>query len=345
MDLQITGRTAVVTGKGKRMNAPKMGRIATALICALPALAGAAQPAAAANAYPSRPIRIIVPSPPGGGNDIMGRIGAQRLSEAWSRSVIVDNRPGAGGAIAFETVARAEPDGYTLLLGSTNLTVLPDITKVDYDPIKSFAPVSLMATSMNILLVHPGVAADSVKELIALAKAKPGQLLFASSSVATSSHLAAEFFCIQAGVKMVHVPYKGAGPAITELIGGQVHMLFANPAASIAHVKSGKLRALAVSGDKRSVIMPEVPTVAEAAIPGFEASTWWGILAPARTPDALITKLNAELARALTQPEALNRIAALGADVVGGPPQKLADHLRAEIPKWRTVVRVANIKL
>ena len=299
----------------------------------------------AADNYPSRPIRIIVPSPPGGGNDIMARIGAQRLSEAWSRPVIVDNRPGAGGAIAFELVARAEPDGYTLLLGSTNLTVLPDITTVAYDPIKSFSPISLMTTSMNILLVHPGVAAESTKELIALAKARPGQLLFASSSVATSSHLAAELFCLQAGVKMVHVPYKGAGPAITELMGGQVHMLFANPAASIAHVKSGKLRALAVSGDKRSVIMPEVPTVAEAAIPGFEASTWWGILAPARTPDALIAKLNAELARSLTQSDALNRIAALGADVVGGPPQKLADHLRAEIPKWGRVVRAANIKL
>ncbi|MCX7138345.1 MAG: tripartite tricarboxylate transporter substrate binding protein [Proteobacteria bacterium] len=299
----------------------------------------------AADNYPSRPIRIIVPSPPGGGNDIMARIGAQRLSEAWSRPVIVDNRPGAGGAIAFELVARAEPDGYTLLLGSTNLTVLPDITTVAYDPIKSFAPISLMTTSMNILLVHPGVAAESTKELIALAKARPGQLLFASSSVATSSHLAAELFCLQAGVKMVHVPYKGAGPAITELMGGQVHMLFANPAASIAHVKSGKLRALAVSGDKRSVIMPEVPTVAEAAIPGFEASTWWGILAPARTPDALIAKLNAELARSLTQSDALNRIAALGADVVGGPPQKLADHLRAEIPKWGRVVRAGNIKL
>ena len=304
-----------------------------------------AAPLLAQTAYPVKPVRILVGAPPGGGNDIMARIGAQRLSEAWSRPVIVDNRPGAGGAIAFEQVARAEPDGYTLLLGSTNLTVLPDITTVAYDPIKSFAPISLMTTSMNILLVHPGVAAESTKELIAHAKARPGQLLFASSSVATSSHLAAELFCLQAGVKMVHVPYKGAGPAITELMGGQVHMLFANPAASIAHVKSGKLRALAVSGDKRSVIMPEVPTVAEAAIPGFEASTWWGILAPARTPDALIAKLNAELARSLTQSDALNRIAALGADVVGGPPQKLADHLRAEIPKWGRVVRAGNIKL
>jgi tripartite-type tricarboxylate transporter receptor subunit TctC len=314
----------------------------SALILSASSYAVAAQ---APDAYPSRPIRVIVPSPPGGGNDIMARIGAQRLSEAWSRPVIVDNRPGAGGAIAFEMVAHAEPDGYTLLLGSTNLTVLPDITKVAYDPIKDFAPVSLMSTAMNILLVHPSVPADSVKQLIALAKAQPGKLIYASSSVATSSHLAAEMFCMQAGVKMLHVPYKGAGPALTDLMGGQVQALFANPAAAIAHVRSGKLRALAVTGDKRSTAMPEVPTVAEAALPGFEASTWWGILAPARTSNAIVTKLNDELARALTQPEALNRIAALGADVVGGPPQKLADHLRAEIPKWRRVVRAADIKL
>ncbi len=299
----------------------------------------------AADNYPSRPIRIIVPSPPGGGNDIMARIAAQRLSEVWSSPVIVDNRSGAGGAIAFETVARAEPDGYTLLLGTTNLTVLPDITKVAYDPIKDYVPVSLMATAMNIMLVHPAVAASTVKDFIALAKAKPGQLNYASSSVATSSHLAAEMFCMQAGIKMLHVPYKGAGPALTDLMGGQVQGMFANPAASIAHVRSGKLRALAVTGDKRSTSMPEVPTLAESALPGFEASTWWGILAPAKTPGAIAMKLNAELARALSQPEALNRIAALGADVVGGPPQKLADHVRAEIPKWRTVVRAADIKL
>ena len=316
-------------------------RIAVICACALPALDCGAQPAP----YPARPIRIVVPSPPGGGNDIMARIAAQRLSEAWSRPVIVDNRPGAGGAIAFEMVARAEPDGYTLMLGSTNLTVLPDITKVAYDPVKDFVPVSLLSTAMNILLVHPSVPAESVKELIALAKAKPGQLNYASSSVATSSHLAAEMFCLQAGIKVLHVPYKGAGPALTDLMAGQVHVLFANPAAAIAHVRSGKLRALAVTGDKRSVVMPEVPTVAEAALPGFEASTWWGILAPACTPDAIVNKLNTELARALTQPEALNRIAALGADVVGGPPQRLADHLRAEIPKWRRVVRAADIKL
>lgn len=275
----------------------------------------------------------------------MARLAAQRLSESWGKQAVVDNRSGAGGAIAFEMAARAEPDGYTLLLGSTNLTVLPDITKVAYDPIGHFAPVSLMATSMNILLVHPSVPAQSLKDFIALARAKPGQLNYASSSVATSSHLAGEMFNMMAGVKIVHVPYKGAGPALTDLIGGQVQMLFSNPAAAYAHVQSGKLRALAVSGDKRLAKLPDVPTIAEAALPGFEASTWWGILAPARTPDSIINKLNAELARALTQPEVLDRIAALGAEPAGGPPQRLADHLRAEIPKWGRVVREAKIKL
>lgn len=311
-------------------------------LCVISGVSAAAQGPAP---YPDRPIRLIVPSPPGGGNDIMARLAAQRLNDSWGRSVVVDNRPGAGGAIAFETAARAEPDGYTLLLGSTNLTVLPDLTKVAYDPIKSFAPVSLMSTSMNILLVHPSVPAQSVKELIALAKAKPGQLNYASSSVATSSHLAGELFNMMAGVRIVHIPYKGAGPALIDLMSGQVHMLFSNPAASYAHVKAGKIRALAVSGDKRSSKMPEIPTIAEAALPGFEASTWWGILAPARTSEAIIARLNAELARAIAQPDVLDRIAALGADPVGGPPQRLADHLRAEIPKWSRVVREANIKL
>ena len=231
------------------------------------------------------------------------------------------------------------------MLFRSNLTVLPDITRVAYDPVAHFAPVSLMATAMNILLVHPAVPAETVKDLIALAKARPGQLNYASSSVATSSHLAAEIFCMQAGVRMLHVPYKGAGPALTDLIAGQVQALFANPAAALAHVRSGKLRALAVTGERRSAILPEVPTVAEAALPGFEASTWWGILAPARTPAAIVDRLNSELSAALTQPEVQARVAALGAEMAGGPPRRLAEHLRVEIPKWGRVVRAADIRL
>lgn len=326
---------------------PRTARVVAACtLCVSAAFAsGATSAASGASPYPSKPIRIIVPSPPGGGNDIMARIAAQRLNESWGTPVVVDNRPGAGGAIAFETAARAEPDGYTLLLGSTNLTVLPEISKVAYHPIRSYAPVSLMSTAMNILLVHPSLPAQSVKELIALAKAKPGQLNYASASVATSSHLAGEMFNLMAGTNIVHIPYKGAGPALVDVMSGQVHMLFSNPAASYGHVKSGKLRALAVSGSKRSSKLPDVPTIAEAGLPGFEASTWWGILAPAGTPREIVNKANAELARALTQADVQERIAALGADLVGGPPQRLADHLLSEIPRWAPVIRAANIRL
>jgi tripartite-type tricarboxylate transporter receptor subunit TctC len=240
--------------------------------------------------------------------------------------------------------ARATPDGYTLVLGSTNLTVLPEIRKVDYHPIKDFVPVSLMAKSMNILLVHPSVPAKSAKELIARAKQSPGKLNYATS-IATSVHLAAELFKSKAGVNIVMVSYKGMGPALVDLIAGHVDIAFANPAASQDYVRSGRLRALAVTGEKRSSLLPDVPTIAEAAIPGFEASTWWGILAPAGTPAAVVSEVNGKLAAALTQRDIMDRIAALGADLVGGTPERLAEHLRAEIPKWREVVRAANIRL
>ena len=318
-----------------------VGNLGVLAVCGSLAFACSAQQPDAV--YPEKPIRLLVPSPPSGGNDIIARLAAQRLGDTWGTQVVVDNRPGAGGAIAFEMAARAEADGYTLLLASTNLTVLPAITKVAYDPLKSYAPVSLMATSMNILLVNPSVPAQSVKDLIALAKAKPGQLNYASSSIGSSVHLAAELFKMMAGVNIVHVPYKGVASALVDLMAGQVHMLFSNPAATYSYVQSGKLRALAVTGDKRSAKLPDVPTVAEAALPGFEASTWWGILAPARTPAAIVTRLNDELGRALAQRDMQDRIGVLGADVAGGPPQRLADHLRAEIPKWERVVRAADI--
>jgi len=316
-----------------------LSAIVTALLTCSSLAAHAASPA-----YPEKPIRLIVPSPPGGGNDIMARIAAHHLTESWGKQVIVDNRPGAGGAIAFEMAARAEPNGYTLLLGSTNLTVLPDITKVAYSPVKDFDPITLMAKSMNILLVHPSLPARNTQELIALARKSPGKLNYASST-ATSVHLAAELFKAMAGVDITYIPYKGMGPALIDLIAGNVNMAFSNPAASHGFVQSGKLRALAVTGERRSNMMPEVPTIAEAALPGFEASTWWGILTPAGTPSTIINKTNTELANALKLPAVTNRIAALGADIVSGTPQALADHLREEISKWRKVVRAANIKL
>ncbi len=295
-------------------------------------------------AYPDKAVRLIVPSPPGGGNDIMARLAGQKLAEAWGKQVLVDNRPGAGGAIAFEMAARAESNGYTLLLGSTNFTVLPDIAKVNYHPIKDFVPVSLMAKSMNILLVHPSVPVKSTKDLVALAKQNPGKLNY-GTSIATLVHLAAELFKAKAGVNIVMVPYKGMGPALVDLIAGHLDVVFANPAASQDYVRSGRMRALAVTGEKRFSMLPEVPTVAEAAIPGFEASTWWGILAPAGTPAAVVSEVNGKLAVALAQRDMTDRIAALGADLVGGLPERLAEHLHAEIPKWREVVRAANIRL
>ncbi|MSP96643.1 MAG: tripartite tricarboxylate transporter substrate binding protein [Betaproteobacteria bacterium] len=316
-------------------------RVAASLACVLPALLSGAL---AWGAFPEKPIRVIVPSPPGGGNDIMARLASQKLAESWGKQVVVDNRPGAGGAIAFEMAARAEANGYTLLLASTNLTVLPDIQKVNYHPIKDFVPVSLMATSMNVLLVHPSVPVKSTKDLIALAKLSPGKLNYATS-IATSVHLAAELFKAKAGVNIVMVPYKGMGPALVDLIAGHVDIAFANPAASQDYVRSGRLRALAVTGERRFAMMPEVPTVAEAAIPEFEASTWWGILAPAGTPAAIVSEVNGKLVAALTHRDVMDRIAALGADLVGGPPERLAEHLNAEIPKWREVVRAANIRL
>ena len=316
-------------------------RVATLPACLLAALCSGG---GAWGAYPEKPVRLIVPSPPGGGNDIMARLAGQKLTETWGRQVLVDNRPGAGGVIAFETAARAEPNGYTLLLGSTNFTVLPDITKVNYDPIKDFASVSLMATSMNILLAHPAVPVKSTKELIAFAKANPAKLNYATT-VATSVHLAAELFKAMAGVDIVLVSYKGMGPALLDVVAGNVDLAFANPAASASYVQSGRLRALAVTGEQRSSVLPGVPTIAETAIPGFEASTWWGILAPAGTPSAVISEVNRILSRAIVQRDMTDRFTALGADPIGGPPQKLADHLKSEIPKWRGVIRTANIKL
>lgn len=319
----------------------RASRVGVLLTCVLAAFFAGAP---AWGAYPEKPVRLIVPSPPGGGNDILARIAGQRLTEAWGKQVLIDNRPGAGGAIAFDMAARAEPNGYTLLLGSTNFTVLPDITKVNYDPIKDFVPVSLMAKSMNILLVHPSVPAKSAKELIALAKANAGKLNY-GTSIAASVHLAAELFKASAGVNITLVPYKGMGPALLDLIAGNVDVAFANPAASYSYVQSGRLRALAVTGERRSPMLPDVPTVAEAAIPGFEASTWWGLLAPAGTPAAIVGEVNAQLARAFTQREVTDRIAALGAEPVGGAPQRLTEHLNSEIPKWRKIIRAANIRL
>jgi tripartite-type tricarboxylate transporter receptor subunit TctC len=326
--------------QASRILAACLGTVAVAT-----AVTVAAQAVTTASAYPTKPVRILVPTPPGGGNDIMARMAAQKMNERWSQAVVVDNRPGAGGQIAMETSARATPDGYTLLLGTTNLTVLPSMTKVAYDPVRDFVPVSLMATSANLLLIHPGVEAKSLQQLLALARAKPGQLNYASGSVASSTQLAAELMKSMARVDITHVPYKGAGPALVDLLAGQVQMMFSNPAASAAHVRSGKLRALAATSEKRLPDFPELPTVAESGLPGYEASTWWGILAPRGTPAPIVTQLNEVISNAISAGDVRSRIAALGAQPAGGPPQQLVSLIRDELPKWTKVIKEAGIRL
>jgi tripartite-type tricarboxylate transporter receptor subunit TctC len=315
------------------------------LIGALSAfLAGSAAAAAPAESYPSKPIRIVVPTPPGGGNDLMARMAAQRYTAVWNQPAVVDNRPGAGGSIAMEVVAKAAPDGYTLLLGTTNLVVLPSLTTVTWNPARDYAPVVLLATSANLLIVNPAVPARTVKELLALARAKPGELNYASGSTGSSVHLAAELMKAMANVNIAHVPYKGTGPAMTDVIGGQIHMMFNNPTAALPIVRQGRLRALATTGSERLAELPEVPTMAEAALPGYEASTWWGVLAPRGTPPSVIRALNREGAALIAEPDTRQRVAALGAQAAGGPPEALAAKLKTELDKWPALIRSAGIR-
>jgi tripartite-type tricarboxylate transporter receptor subunit TctC len=320
-------------------------RIARLLVLLLLAAAADGTAAGAETPYPTKAIRMLVPTPPGGGNDIMARLIGQKLNDAWGYPVVVDNRPGAGGAIAMELVAHAAADGHTLLLGTTNLTVLPSMARVNFHPTRDFAPVALIATASNILLVHPSVEARSLQELLALARARPGYLNYASGSVASSTHLAAELLNSMARIHTVHVPYKGAGPALTDLLAGQVQMMFCNPAACLPYVRSGKLRALAVTSVQRLPELPELPTIAESGLPGYEASTWWGVLAPSGTRSGIVDKLNGAIAEAIAAGDVRSRIAVLGAQPAGGPAHVLAAHIAGEIPKWSRLIREAGIRL
>jgi tripartite-type tricarboxylate transporter receptor subunit TctC len=294
--------------------------------------------------YPTKPIRMIVPFPAGGTTDILARSVGQKLGEAVGRQVIIDNRPGAGGNIGSDMVAKAAPDGYTLLMGTVGTHAINAslYAKMPYDHIQDFAPITLVAAVPNVLVVNPSVEAKSVRELIALAKAKPGQLSFASSGNGTSIHLSGELFKTMAGIDMLHVPYKGSAPALTDLIGGQVNLMFDNLPSSLPHIKAGKLRALAVTSGKRSPALPDVPTIAEAGLPGFEASSWFGVFAPAGTPKEIITRLNMEIVKALTSPELKERLAAQGAEAVGNSPEQFAAHIRSETAKWAKVVKASG---
>jgi len=296
--------------------------------------------------YPTRPVRLVVPFPAGGTTDIIARATAQKLSEAWGQQVIVDNRPGAGGNVGSELVAKSAPDGYTLLMGTVGTHAInPSLyAKMPYDHVKDFVPVILVAGVPNVLVVNPELPVKSVPELIAYAKANPGKLNFASSGNGTSIHLSGELFKAMTGVQMTHVPYKGSAPALTDLVGGQVQLMFDNLPSSLAFIKAGKLRALAVTSTARAAALPDVPTVGD-FVPGFEASSWFGILAPAGTPPAIIAKINGEATKWLATPEAKDKLTAQGANVAGGSPQDFAKHIQAETAKWAKVVKDSGAKV
>jgi tripartite-type tricarboxylate transporter receptor subunit TctC len=318
------------------------------LLYAMPMLVllAANPPASAADTYPSRPVRFIVTFGTGSGADIVARLLGQKLSERFGQQVIVDNRAGAGGNIGSELLAKAEPDGHTIGMCATALVLGPSLYRdLPYDPAKDFAPVTLAVTLPFLLALHPGVPAQNVKELIQVAKAKPGALRYASIGAGTMQQIAAELFKSMAKVDILHVPYKGTGQYVTDLLGGRVSMMFTGMPAVLPHVNAGKLRALAVTTARRSAALPDVPTIAEAALPGYEASVWFGVLAPARTPQPIVRTLNAELVRILRTPEMRVQLANQGAEAVGDTPEAFGKVMRDDMKKYVTVIRDAGIKL
>ena len=319
-------------------------RSSLVLLCG--ALAAALVLPAAAQQYPARPIRFILGFAPGGGSDTTARVVATRLSENLGQPVVIDNRAGAGGNIAAEIVARSQPDGYTMLLGNNgilavNVSLYP---KLAFDPVKDFAPVVLVASQPNVLVVHPAVQANSVKELVALAKAKPGQLNYASPGNGTTGHLAGELFKRMVGVEYAIIPFKGGGPTALALISGECQFSFATALSVQPHIKSGKLRALAVTTAKRSPGFPDLPTVAEAGVPGFDAITWHGVVVPARTPQPVIARLNGEFNKLLQTADMRERLMALGSDIIGGEPKLLTEYMRVEIPRWAKVIKESGAR-
>jgi tripartite-type tricarboxylate transporter receptor subunit TctC len=319
----------------------KVSRVAAAVLFAA---AGAVAYAQSAASYPSKPVRIVVPFAPQGPNDILARLIGQKLSELWKQQIIVDNRPGGGTVIGTELVARAPADGYTLLMVSTSTAVNATLKKsLPYDTLKDFSPVVRLAASPNVLVSHPALPAHSVAALLKLARAKPGEIAFASGGVGTATHLAGELLCVMGKVKMTHVPYKGAGPATIDLLSGQVQWMFGTILPTLPHIQSGRLRALAVSDTRRVAALPNVPTVAE-TLPGFEATSWYGIFAPAGTPADVIAKLNAQIAKLLSSPEISDQLQRQGAQPVGDSPEAFAAQFKAEVTKWGRVVKVAGVE-
>ncbi len=318
-----------------------------AFIAGLVLAAGAAlaQAQTGGDAFPSKPVRFILPFPPGGGTDILGRIIAERLTANLGQPVVLENRGGAGGNVGAEAAAKATPDGYTIVLVAPSLAISPSLyTKLNYDPVKDLAPISLVGTVPNVLVTHPSLPAQTLAEFIALAKTKPGGMNFGSGGSGTSNHLAGELFNNVAGVRLVHVPYKGVNLAMNDVLGGQIQLVVIGIPAAASHIKAGRLRALGVIAPQRSPALPEVPTVAEAGLPNFEVTTWYGVLAPAGTPRPIIGRLNAELVRVMHAPDLKERFAATGTEPKTSTPEEFADYIRQEIAKWGKVVREANLK-
>jgi tripartite-type tricarboxylate transporter receptor subunit TctC len=311
------------------------------------AAASGLQQACAADAYPQRPIRFLIPQSPGGASDTVGRIVAQRLGERLGQQVVVDNRAGATGNIGHELVAHAPADGYTMLLTAPNLVTSPSLfAKLTYDPIRDFAPITQMTVSPNVWIVHPSFAARSMKDLIEIARAKPGAIDFASSGLASTQHLAGELLNVLTGMRLAHIPYKGGGPALIDLIAGRIQVMASTLPSAVPHIKSGKVRALAVTSQRRAQALPEVPTVAEAAqLPGYEASTWQGLLFPRGTPAQIVGRVNQEVAAVLAESQIRTRLSDLGYEPVASESAEFAAFIKSELAKWATVIKSAGIKL
>ena len=317
----------------------RVASITLAMVSAWPAAV------AAADRYPAQPIRIVVPFTPGGSNDLVARVIAQRFNEAWKQPVVIDNRPGGGSTIGIEIVVRAAADGYTLLVTSGGIAINVSLYRLPFNPVTDLAPVALLAQMPYLLAVNPSVPAKSTQDFIRLARAQPGKLAFSSSGAGTSSHLTMEMFKSAAKVNLLHVPYKGGGPAVNAVIGGEVQATFNVITGPLPHVRVGRLRALAVSSAKRVEVAPEVPTVAESGVPGFEVIAWYNMFAPAGTPRAVVNQINAEINRMLQEPRVRQRFQALGVMPLSGTPEALGDYLKFEVGRWARLIKEAGIKL
>ena len=317
-----------------------LARMSMAVLLLVLAIAVGAQ-----QAYPNKPVRFITPYAPGGSTTVLARLIGQKMTESWTQPVVVDNRPGASTIIGTEALSRSAPDGYTILLVSVDSVLIPQLLPTPYDIIKDFAPVGTLSASNFVLVVHPAVPAGNLKEFIALGRSNPGQLNYASAGSGTISHLVGELFSILAAVRMQHIPYKGGGPALSDLLGGHVQLFLVPPATAIAHINGGKLKGLAISGEARMLALPQVPTFGEAGLTGFDARQWYGVLAPARTPKQIIEKLSSEIARILAMPDIREKLESQGMEPFISSSAQFASLLKAEMAKYGKVIKASNIKI